>query len=45
MLAEDPVVEFQKWMQQAIDAKVYDPNARSLATVDDSGRPHPVLYY
>ena len=39
MLAEDPVVEFQKWMQQAIDAKVYDPNACSLATVDDSGRP------
>jgi pyridoxamine 5'-phosphate oxidase len=39
MLADDPVVEFQKWMQQAIDAKVYDPNACSLATVDDSGRP------
>jgi pyridoxamine 5'-phosphate oxidase len=39
MLAEDPVVEFQKWMQQAIDAKVYDPNACSLATVDDSGWP------
>ena len=39
MLAEDPLVEFQKWMQQAIDAKVYDPNACSLSTVDDSGRP------
>jgi len=39
MLAEHPVVEFQKWMQQAIDAQVYDPNACSLATVDDLGRP------
>lgn len=39
MLSEDPVAEFQKWMQQAIDAKVYDPNACSLATVDDLGRP------
>jgi pyridoxamine 5'-phosphate oxidase len=39
MLSEDPVAEFQKWMQQAIDAKVYDPNACSLATVDHLGRP------
>ena len=39
MLADDPVAEFEKWMQQAIDAKVYDPNACSLATVDESGRP------
>jgi pyridoxamine 5'-phosphate oxidase len=39
MLADDPVAEFEKWMQDAIDAKVYDPNACSLATVDESGRP------
>jgi len=38
-LSTDPVVQFQKWMQNAIDAKVYDPNACSLATVDSSGRP------
>lgn len=38
-LSTDPVVQFQKWMQNAIDAKVYDPNACSLATVDQAGRP------
>jgi pyridoxamine 5'-phosphate oxidase len=38
-LSGDPVAQFQKWMQDAIDANVYDPNACSLATVDPSGRP------
>lgn len=38
-LSTDPVVQFQNWMQNAIDAKVYDPNACSLATVDQAGRP------
>ena len=38
-LSDDPVAQFQKWMQDAIDANVYDPNACSLATVDSSGRP------
>jgi len=35
----DPVAQFERWMQDAIDAKVYDPNACSLATVDEAGRP------
>ena len=38
-LNEDPVVQFEQWMQEAIDSKVYDPNACSLATVDPVGRP------
>ena len=38
-LAADPFVEFEQWMQEAIDAKIYDPNACSLATVDSDGRP------
>jgi len=38
-LSSDPVAQFEKWMQDAIDAKLYDPNACSLATVDSSGRP------
>ena len=38
-LAPDPLVQFRQWMQDAIDAKIYDPNACSLATVDQSGRP------
>ena len=38
-LADDPVVQFEKWMKEAVEAKVYDPNACSLATVDAKGRP------
>jgi pyridoxamine 5'-phosphate oxidase len=38
-LSENPVVQFERWMQEAIDTKVYDPNACSLATVDDLGHP------
>ncbi len=38
-LSADPLAQFQQWMQDAIDAKIYDPNACSLATVDQSGRP------
>ena len=38
-LSDDAVAQFQTWMQDAIDANVYDPNACSLATVDSSGRP------
>lgn len=38
-LSDDPIIEFQKWMKDAVDSKVYDPNACSLATVDGKGRP------
>ena len=38
-LSGDPVVQFQRWMQDAVEAGIYDPNACSLATVDSSGRP------
>lgn len=38
-LSADPFVQFEQWMQEAIDAKIYDPNACSLATVDSDGRP------
>lgn len=38
-LSDDPLEQFQRWMQDAVDARVYDPNACSLATVDDGGKP------
>lgn len=38
-LSPDPFVQFEQWMQEAVDAGVYDPNACSLATVDQSGGP------
>jgi pyridoxamine 5'-phosphate oxidase len=38
-LNASPFIQFSKWLEDAVKAKVYDPNACSLATVDDDGRP------
>ena len=38
-LDENPLVEFKRWMQQAIDAGLPLPNAMTIATVDGEGRP------
>ena len=35
----DPIVEVQRWMADAIAANVPTPNAMTLATVDEHGRP------
>jgi pyridoxamine 5'-phosphate oxidase len=35
----DPVRQFQTWFAQALDAKLPEPNAMTLATVDAEGRP------
>ncbi len=35
----DPIVEVRRWMQAAVDANVPTPNAMTLATVDEHGRP------
>ena len=35
----DPIVEVRRWVQQAVAAGVSTPNAMTLATVDDRGRP------
>lgn len=37
--AGDPLAQFREWMQQAIDAKVPEPNAMTVATVAADGRP------
>ncbi|MEO5696437.1 MAG: pyridoxamine 5'-phosphate oxidase [Burkholderiaceae bacterium] len=37
--AEDPMAQFQLWLQQAIDAKLPEPTAMTLATVGADGRP------
>lgn len=38
-LTSDPIVQFEHWMQQAIDAEVPDPTAMVVATVDAKGQP------
>jgi pyridoxamine 5'-phosphate oxidase len=37
--APDPFEQFRAWMAAAIDAGVHQPNAMTLATVDERGRP------
>lgn len=38
-VAADPIEQFSKWFDQAVQAKVAEPNAMTLATVDAEGRP------
>ncbi|HKT97042.1 MAG TPA: pyridoxamine 5'-phosphate oxidase [Paraburkholderia sp.] len=35
----DPIRQFQTWFSQALDAKLPEPNAMTVATVDEAGRP------
>ena len=35
----DPLKQFEYWLQQALDAKLPEPNAMTLATVGDDARP------
>lgn len=36
---KDPFVQFKKWLQEAIESECPEPNAMTLATVDQSGIP------
>lgn len=38
-LKADPVVQFEEWLKQAIDAGMKDPTAMTVATVDANGQP------
>lgn len=35
----DPIIQFQRWMEEAIAAELPEPNAMTLATADDQGKP------
>jgi pyridoxamine 5'-phosphate oxidase len=35
----DPLAQFERWLQQALDAQIPEPNAMTLATVGAQGRP------
>ena len=36
---QDPLVQFEKWFGEALQAEVHEPNAMNLATVNENGRP------
>ena len=38
-LDAEPMAQFEQWFAQAVELKLHEPNAMSLATVDDSGMP------
>jgi pyridoxamine 5'-phosphate oxidase len=38
-LEDDPLVLFGRWLENAIDAKLADPTAMTVATVDGDGQP------
>lgn len=38
-LADSPFDQFHAWFKQAVEAKVMEPNAMTLATVDSTGSP------
>jgi pyridoxamine 5'-phosphate oxidase len=38
-LAPDPVAMFRRWLRQAVDAGLHEPNAMVVATTDPDGRP------
>lgn len=39
LLDTDPIVQFEKWLKDAIAAELPDPTAMCVATVDASGQP------
>ena len=39
-LNPDPVAQFSAWFEQATEMKVHEPNAMTLATVDETGMPY-----
>jgi pyridoxamine 5'-phosphate oxidase len=39
MLAKSPIEQFNRWLEQAVEAKMSDPTAMVVATVDAQGQP------
>ncbi len=37
--AADPLLQFERWLREALDARLPEPNAMTLATVGEGGRP------
>jgi len=38
-LDPDPIAQFNRWLAEAVAARIKDPNAMSLATVNEAGQP------
>ncbi|MDH3661160.1 MAG: pyridoxamine 5'-phosphate oxidase [Alphaproteobacteria bacterium] len=38
-VADDPITQFQRWFEDAVEGGVHEPNGMTLATVDADGQP------
>ncbi len=36
---KDPIVQFDRWFNEAVNARALEPNAMNLATISEDGRP------
>jgi pyridoxamine 5'-phosphate oxidase len=36
---QDPIIQFNKWFNEALSSKVLEPNAMNVATINEQGRP------
>jgi pyridoxamine 5'-phosphate oxidase len=36
---DNPIIQFKNWFEHAVEAKIYEPNVMTLATVDKTNRP------
>ena len=39
-IVNNPITQFEKWFENAVNAEIFEPNAMTLATADKSGRPN-----
>lgn len=44
-VGDDPFVYFEKWFEEAVGVEALDPNAMSIATVDENGAPSVRVVY
>jgi pyridoxamine 5'-phosphate oxidase len=38
-ISKDPISQFEKWLKEALDSGIPEPNALTLSTVSEDGRP------
>ena len=38
-VSKNPILQFEKWFKEAVDAKVNEPNAMTVSTATSKGKP------
>ena len=44
-IKEDPIAQFEIWLEEAVNSQLIDPNAMSLTTVNENGQPSTRIVY